>query len=241
MAFLHGKNTRVYVNGWDLTSYFNQSKLSEECGVHKSTVFNSAADTYLPGIFDSKLVLSGLGDFGANAVDQLMQNVIGSSGSLVTVLPAGDSSQNTALMVKGLEIDYNIETVVDDLVKVSLTVQSDTPATHIKIFAPWQTVSGSTGTILATTYVDNGTSSSNGGVGCLHVGSYSGFTSVTPTVQFSNDGTTFAGNLITFTPVTAGRSAQYATCAGTVGRYLRGGALAVGSGSIELFIGFKRN
>ena len=71
-----------------------------------------------------------------------------------------------------------------------------------------------------STSVDNGASSTNGGVASLHVTAVTGTTpSLTVKVQHSSDNSTFV-DLITFTAANAAGS-QRRTVSGTVNRYVR--------------------
>lgn len=87
--------------------------------------------------------------------------------------------------------------------------------------------------------VDNGGSSADGGVGYLHVVSYSGFSSVVIKIRDSADDSTYA-DLITFASVTD-VGAERLTVAGTVDQHLAVSWDVTGSGSITFMVGFKRN
>jgi hypothetical protein len=87
-------------------------------------------------------------------------------------------------------------------------------------------------------------SSNNGGVAYLAVSAFTGFTAVTVKVRSSADDITYA-DLVTFAPVTAPppdvTAAQRVTVAGTIARYLSVSGTVTGAGSLQPFVGFKRN
>jgi hypothetical protein len=87
--------------------------------------------------------------------------------------------------------------------------------------------------------VDNGVSSANGGGAVLQVSAFSGFSTVTVKVRHSVDNVTYV-DLITFTAVTSGPTAERKTVAGTVNRYLLTTGTVTGSGSISPCVGFAR-
>jgi hypothetical protein len=78
-----------------------------------------------------------------------------------------------------------------------------------------------------------------GGAGYLQVSAFSGFTGFIGKVRSSADDITYA-DLITFTNVTAGPTAERKTVAGTVDRYLCFDGDVTGVGSITVFAGFAR-
>jgi hypothetical protein len=87
--------------------------------------------------------------------------------------------------------------------------------------------------------VDNSASSSNGGSGYLQVSAYSGFDSVVVKIRHSADDSTYA-DLITFTTVTAGPTAERKTVSGTVNRHLLVSGDVTGTGSVTVMAGFYR-
>jgi hypothetical protein len=95
------------------------------------------------------------------------------------------------------------------------------------------TVAGGTGgTIVLSSTV-------NGGVGYQAISAFSGFTGFLGTIRHSADDAIYA-DLIAFTNVTSGPTAERKTVAGTVNRYLSFNGDVTGSGSITPFVGFTR-
>jgi hypothetical protein len=79
----------------------------------------------------------------------------------------------------------------------------------------------------------------NGGAGTQAISAFSGFTGFIGKIQHSPDDTTYA-DLITFTNVTSGPTAERKTVSGTVNRYLSFNGDVTGSGSITPFVMFAR-
>lgn len=86
---------------------------------------------------------------------------------------------------------------------------------------------------------DAGASSAAGGVGYLQVTAFSGFTGFVAKIRHSADDVTYA-DLVTFTNVTSGPTAQRVAVAGTVNRHLAVDGNVTGTGSVTCLIGFKR-
>lgn len=82
--------------------------------------------------------------------------------------------------------------------------------------------------------------SSFGGVGYQSVSALTGLTGFVGKIRDSPDDTTYA-DLIAFTNVTGAQVAERLTVAGTVDRYLSYDGNVTGTGSISVFVGFKRN
>jgi hypothetical protein len=87
--------------------------------------------------------------------------------------------------------------------------------------------------------VDNAALTSNGGAGYIQVTAYSGLDSAVVKIRHSDDDATYA-DLITFTTVTAGPTAERKTVSGTVNRHLLVSGDVTGTGSITLMVGFSR-
>lgn len=80
----------------------------------------------------------------------------------------------------------------------------------------------------------------NGGVGYQAISAFSGFTGFVGKIRHSADDSTYA-DLITFTNVTSGPTAERKTVSGTVNRYLCFDGDVAGTGSITPFVGFSRS
>jgi hypothetical protein len=59
MAFIHGKNTFISVNGIDISDYSNETGFPRTKDTSETTTFNKDGKTYIPGLKDSKLSLKG--------------------------------------------------------------------------------------------------------------------------------------------------------------------------------------
>ena len=78
-----------------------------------------------------------------------------------------------------------------------------------------------------------------GAVGFQQVSAFSGFSGFVGKIQDSADDVTYA-DLVTFTNVTSGPTAESVTVSGTVDRYLSFDGNVTGSGSITMMAGLAR-
>lgn len=214
MAFSHGKGTVVLVGASDLSCYLNNVDWTATADTHETTTFCQDAKTYIPGLKDATASLSGLFDGDADAVDEVLAGAIGGAPQVVTIGTESMAAGKSCRMLKALESEYSVSSPVGDVVAVDASIQADGGILAGVSLQPVTTTS-STGNGSA---VDNGASTSNGGVAHLHVMDFDGSSGVIK-VQHSADGNTWA-DLIEFDAL-SGATVQRKEVTGTVNRYLR--------------------
>ncbi len=236
--FGHGKDTRIYMNGWDMSNYLNSINAPRTADVAETTVFNSSgAKTYTPGNTDATLSAEGLFDGSPSSVESSLQTSLGSSaGAVWTWFPQGSGRGNYGYGVHTINNNYEIDTPVDGIVTMSVEGQSKVGRDRVESMKAMAsaTTSGS------GTSTDNTAASTAGGVGYFQMLSSTATKTVTATVQHSSAGSSWA-DLVTFTAST-GRKGQRVAVAGSVKRYTRGAwTLSTGgTGSPVFNIGFRR-
>lgn len=241
-TFRHGRNTVVLTDQYDLSSFFNESSSSRTVETAETTTFGSSAKSYITGLRDGTLSLSGLFDGTANAVDQIFAAALQSAtDNNVTVALEGNSVGTLVHMLASQETSYEVTSPVSDVVSVSAEFQADGGLESGRLLAPATVIS--TATTTNGTAVDNTTSSTNGGVAHVHVTANTRNGATTVKVQHSADNVTYA-DLVTFTSVGASTltSERVAVASGTtVNRYLRAQITTAGaSGSITTTVAFAR-
>jgi hypothetical protein len=240
MAFIHGKSAVVLHGAYDLSSYLNNGSANSSVDTNEVTAFGSTSKSYVTGLKDSTLSASGMFDGSASAVDEVLAASIGSDTlSPITFASGGTTIGNRVVLLKGKTKSYSVTAPVGDVVSVSYEAQSDGGNDYgVSLHALSADTNNATNTA-----VDNGASTTNGGVAQIHVTANSRSTSSTFKVQHSSDNSTWA-DLATFTVVTttATTSERIAVAAGTtVNRYLRSTlTAATGTGSITYNISFAR-
>ena len=72
-TFVHGKDTAVYIDEFDLTSYFTDSSVSLENEVSETTAFGDTNKTFITGLRAGTLSLSGLWAADTDGSDEELQ------------------------------------------------------------------------------------------------------------------------------------------------------------------------
>lgn len=241
MAFIHGKDAAVIHGTTSLTSFLNDGSVSQDVETAETTVFGAAggAKTYITGLRDATVSASGMFDGNADAVDEKLSASIGSD-TLAPVLFAqsGTTVGNTAYILLAKTTSYEVSAPVGDVVSVSYDAQADGGADDAILLTSLAAVTA-TGNGTAQ---DNGASTTNGGIGQLHVSANTFSNNVIFKIQHSADNSTFA-DLGTFTtvPTTVKTSERITVASGTtVNRYLRAVRTVSGAGSITFIMAFAR-
>lgn len=248
-TFVHGKDTGVLVDEFDLSAFFTTVDVSHAIDTAETTGFGSAAKSYVTGLRDGTLSLSGMWSADSDGSDEELAAILGAATTpVVTVKHGGAAIGNRATLAKAHETSYAISSPVADIVTVTADFNASTDATSNLTLSIAQGVQLSAGTSIAfgslgnLASADSGASSANGGVGNLHVtaNTIAGGTT-TIKIQDSANNATWA-DLITFTAVSASTvTSQQSVVTGTVDRYLRVTASTAGSsGSITFHVAFAR-
>ena len=240
MAFIHGKSAQVLHNEFDLSSYFNDASISRSAETAETTSFGATAKSYIIGLTDGTISLSGMFDGAANAIDAEMTDVFGSNdGSVISISPSGSTAIGTRILTAtGKLTSYEVSSPVGDVVAANAEFQADAGIGNAVSLAALATVTTTT----TGTSVDNGASSTNGGFATLHVTANTMDAATVCKIQHSSDDSTFA-DLVTFTSVgTTVVTAERKTVANgtTVNRYLRAVATPAGAGNFTYHINFAR-
>jgi hypothetical protein len=86
-TFIHGKSTGVLVDANDLSTYFNSADFASTIDTAEVTSFGSSAKSYITGLNDATLSLSGLYSQDAGGSDAVLNTLLGQASSpAVTVV-----------------------------------------------------------------------------------------------------------------------------------------------------------
>lgn len=236
MAAVHGRKTRVYLNGYDLTGFYRKTESELTREVAESTVFNQDEKTYLPGLRDASLSLEGLFDGQVDGIEAVLLAAFSADPTIVTICPQGDALGNVAYGKSCLETKFSIEASKDDIVTLANEMQSSSGRDRLLV----QHALGSEVASGQSAALDNGAQSLNGGVGYLHVPDIAGITNLAVVIEDSADGSSGWATILAFAGVTADRERQRAEITGTVRRYTRARWTFTGSGSAQFWSGFGR-
>jgi hypothetical protein len=169
----------------------------------------------------------------------VLTNTLGATAAdVATVVPAGVSSSGVATFSAEVrETSYEISSPVGDVVAANVEVQATGGIDRGVLLAGDSTLSASA----TSSAVNNGSSTSNGGVGYLHVTANTRDGASTFKVQDSADGVTYA-DLVTFTNVSASATGgERVAVTGTVEQYVQAEVVPGGSsGSVTYTMAFAR-
>lgn len=218
MSFVHGSNGRIYVNGFDLSSFLKEVSSSEEVAVHDTTGFGAVAKSYFPGLADATLSAEGLFAGAIDATHAVFSAALRNRApDIWTWMPSGDIDGVFGYGLSSHVTSYEVSSPVDDLVTVSVEAQSNVGLCNLQVLAP----------LAIRNTTTNGTSRDNtllttaGGEGYLQVTTVTGGTpNLAARVQHSVDAAVWV-DLVTFAAVTASNTAQRIEVAGTVNRHTR--------------------
>lgn len=237
MAFKHGKDTKIFVNSSDYSTYFSSADANRTSDIAESTTFGNSNKTYIAGEKDGVVSLTGFFDATADGV---LQPLLGGADLDLVIGIDGLDTGDSATFQKGNINNYAVSSPVGDIVATSVDVQSDEGMWNGKVIvASAFTTTGAQGSA-----DDNTASTSNGFGAFVIVTSVSG---TSPTgdikIQHSADNVTYA-DLITFTQVTGATSEVKFIAEGTtINRYIRVHNTIGGSSTptINAIVGIGRN
>lgn len=239
MGFVHGKGVEVLYGGAKLTSFFNDVSVSRNLDTAETSAFGDDAKTYVLGMEDGTLSLSGMFDGAEGAVDDTLRATIGAaSNDAVTVAPEGLTVGLRAFSAGAKQTTYDVSSPIGDVVSVSLDMQADSGIDRGILLAADTSVTSSG----ENASQDGGAASSDGGSAYLHVTANTRDGASTFKVQSSADNLTWA-DLTTLASVPATTTTgEKKVLTGSVPRYLRASHTPGGSsGSITYTLTFARN
>lgn len=215
-TFTHGKDAKVFANGYDLSGYLTSVTVSGESDTAETSTLGNSAKSYIAGMKDATVKADGFfsGEIGGS--DERLAAQLGST-VIFTVVLSADAVGANGYGMTAIETTYETGAEIGGAVAASIEGQSSCGQEPIRVLNPLsaQTATGN------GTAVDNLVSTANGYSAYLHVTAVSGTTpSMTAKVQHSADNSSWS-DLATFTAVTAANGYQRITGTGTVNRYLR--------------------
>ena len=239
MAFAHGRNGRVFINGFDISAFLKQAGGGATVQMLDTTAFGTTDDmTFIPGLKKATMKMNGLLDETAvTGIGTLLEAAFGAANSIFTLVPSsGDVIGQACFGFSANLGTYNLDTSVGGIGKLDAEATSNYGWERLIIHHAMTTeVATATGAAQ-----DNGAASTNGGVGFLQVPDITGITALDVVIQDSADGSTGWATILTFTSVTADRAKQRVAITGTVRRFTRYVATFTGAGSAQFHVGFGR-
>lgn len=247
MGKLHGKRTRVLLDGLDSSNWFAEAEHSRERDTSESTGFRPRGDakTYVAGTSEASWSGDGQFDGDADAVDAEVEAALATDvGTALTWDPSGmENIGDPCRLLFGDEVDYTVTAPLEDVVSISLELQSKEEVRRGVTLRSPDDAATAGGTSESSAGVDNGAATGDGGIANVHVFANTLDADATITVQHSTDGVAWVD--LTSQVVTAGETGGWRLTVDegvTVNRHLRAqvDASASVAGEITAAVAFGR-
>lgn len=218
MALGHGKDTAVYLNGRNASSYLKSADINLSTEAHETTTMSLQYVTRIGGLRDSKVSLSGLYDGTTTTAIYAMARaaLASSSTALLAVYVLGESALGAVgFAVRARLASHKVDMPCQTIVTVGADFQGNGDMELIEsicIMAAYTTTGNGTA-------LDGAAATTANGSAWVHCTAFTG-TSITLTVEDSADNSSFA-TIATFTEITAGGSSERVAITGTIRRYVR--------------------
>lgn len=248
-TFIHGKDTRVWLDQYEVSDFFQSVDTTGDIDAVETTVFGQDDKQFIVGLPSGQVSLSGYfedtTDIDASAssqtLDTFLASTLGSSSTYVLSTMHGSWAAGTkGRIFQGRVSGYTNNAAVSDVVSVNLDMMSDGTATR----SAWILNNPDTA-VTATSYtgttVTTGLTTTGGAVGTLQIMSNTWSGNVALKIQ-TNISSTWT-DLITFDTVSAGTEGAWfkASSAGaTVDSQLRVIGTLTGSGSLSFITALAR-
>jgi hypothetical protein len=123
MAFIHGRNTFISLDGDDLSTFVTSSEFSRSADSHDVTTYGKNAKVYQSGLTDASCTLEGIYDNGATGPRDVIEPLIG--GDAVTLIrrPEGTGAGRPQDSVSVIVTSYVESSPVADMVTWSCELQ----------------------------------------------------------------------------------------------------------------------
>jgi len=220
MSLTHGKSTKVFWGGFNITTFLNSVGLSGKADTAETSTFGLDSKAYIAGLIDATLSVGGLYEPTATAGSDvtLLNAALGSAINIpISVYPQGDTLGLDGWGLSGFDTSLGITANLGAAVMIAGEAQSSVGAELLKSHHAHGAETAATN----AASIDNAASSATGGVGYQHCTAFVG-TNITLAIQDSADNSTFVDRLV-FTAITAANSKERKTLTAlaSVARYTR--------------------
>jgi predicted secreted protein len=125
-TFKHGKNAQFELGGTNLSNTLNEISLPREIETAETTAFGTQDKTYIVGLSDATVSLSGMFDATTDsAISTIIANL--KSGSIASASfaygPSGSAASSPKFSGEALVTSYEISSPVGDVITYSLELQ----------------------------------------------------------------------------------------------------------------------
>lgn len=235
-----GKWARVFIEGYNMTT--NLNAITPTNAGAKVEVGGYTQDmSYLVGRLDGSIVIDGFfSDTSNETHDALKALASGNTTHIVSVATGNNATPavgDPTFHLNGTQATYTVTPDLNGAVAVNAEYGAKGNPLEFGILLADTTVTGNGN----QSSVDNGASSSSGGVGFFHITALSAGDTITILIEDSADDAAWS-TLITCTLDGTALDAERLTVSGTVDRYVRASYTVTGASiSFPIAVGFKRS
>ena len=232
----HGKDAKIYANGVDLSPFLDSIDNSGTSDVAEVSTFGTVQKPYIAGFGDGTMSMEGFYDGSVSAAETALATALGNT-AVITWYPAGDAVANYGF---GMEADGTAKSVratLDGASRITAAMQSSTGMEPvICLHAMGKEYSA----VFTGTIFNFSAASTSGGSAYLQV--ISAVTTAALSIHqsqyasFSADDT----ELVAFTAVTGGRTAERKAITGAIKQYVRAYANITAGETVTFNIGIYR-
>lgn len=122
MAFVHGKNTEVFLDTVDISEYFNSAEFSAETDTAETTTFKKDWKTHVPGMTGATFELGGLYDPTFTDITSILTDA---AGGTLRIYPEGSGFEKSYRECTVKSTSYAESSPVGDVVAFSWSVIAD--------------------------------------------------------------------------------------------------------------------
>lgn len=126
MAFRHGRNAQFFIGSTELTAYLDAADQSIDQDMSETTVFGQNYKTYIAGLLNGSLSLSGSYDGTASTGPIAVLRAVQTGGTAwaMKYFPGGSASGQIQDSFSGFVSNVSYSAAVADKVSFSATVQA---------------------------------------------------------------------------------------------------------------------
>lgn len=236
-----GKWGKIWIGGYHLTTKIKE--ITPPHNVHDAIEQSGFLQdkNYILGQADAMATINGFFDKSTGSTHAALSSLASGQTEIIVTMAWGDNATPTigdyASSLAATQSQYNAPANKAEIISVEAAFKSIGEAADFGLLIADVSGASATG---STTSIDNGASSSNGGVGYLHLTGVSASDTFTGKIQHSTNDSTWA-DLITFTLDGSAIGAERIEVSGTVNRYIRFNYTLGGSAiSFDFAATFKR-
>jgi hypothetical protein len=228
MSFVHGSKAVLYTMGMNATPYINDISMDGSVETAEVTVLGNTGKSYIPGLQDASLKLSGFFDGNVATDTNTFSYTVNSyavgpaqAQPCVIYLPQGDGNNSLGYGFQGVLGKDSVKTPVNAAGTVDVDITSSSGWEGGYVTAPLTARTTASGT---TAVIDNLVSSANGASAFLVCTAVVGSAAptMTLTIQHSADNVTYVPLMVFVAQTTLGDQRISVPAGTTVNRYIRG-------------------